>query len=151
MEDGTVTVSGDGGSVPLPARPIAVLAAHPCPCDAPTSQACTCAPGVRQRYLARPPRSLLDRVAIKHRLAPASPAELRRDLAAAESSRRVADRVQAARDRAARRLTDTPWRTTAEIPGPELRRRFPPPPQATAAFDAALSGGLPTVRGLDQV
>ncbi|TDB91191.1 ATP-binding protein [Actinomadura sp. KC216] len=151
LEDGTVTVSGAQGIVTFPARPIAVLAAHPCPCGAPDAQACTCPPGVRQRYLARLPRSLLDRVGIKVRLAPASPAELRRDLAAAESSRRVADRVQVARDRAARRLADTPWRTNAEIPGPELRRRFTPPAQATAILDAALTGGQLTPRGLDQV
>ncbi|RFS81485.1 ATP-binding protein [Actinomadura spongiicola] len=151
LEDGTVTVSGAEGIVTFPARPIAVLAAHPCPCGAPDSQACTCPPGIRQRYLARLPRSLLDRVGIKVRLTPASPTELRRDLAAAESSGRVADRVQAARDRAARRLADTPWRTNAEIPGPELRRRFTPPAQATAILDAALTGGQLTPRGLDQV
>ncbi|TDD29642.1 ATP-binding protein [Actinomadura sp. KC06] len=151
LEDGTVTVSGNGLIVTFPARTIAVLTARPCPCGARTAQACTCPPGVRERYLARLPRSLLDRVAIKNRLAPASPAELRRDLASVESSRHVADRVQAARDRAARRLAGTPWRTNAEIPGPELRRRFAPPKEATAVLDAALTGGRLTVRGLDQV
>ncbi|TDB89147.1 ATP-binding protein [Actinomadura sp. KC216] len=151
LEDGTVRVSGDCGIVAFPARPIAVLAAHPCPCGAPTSQACTCPSGVRQRYLARLPQSLLNRVAIKHRLAPASQADLRRDLAGVESSRRVADRVKAARDRAAHRLVDTSWRTNDEVPGPELRHRFTPPAQATAMLDAALSDGRLTPRGLDQV
>jgi magnesium chelatase family protein len=151
LEDGTVTISRGGLTATFPARPIAVLAAHPCPCGARTPHDCTCPPAVRQHYLARLPRRLLDRIPIKQRLIPATQAELRSDLASAESSQRVAERVHAARERVARRLANTPWRTNAEVPGPQLRRRFAPSQGAIDVLDAPLADGRLSARGLDQV
>ena len=55
---------------------------------------------------------------------PVSRRELLSDATFAESSATVAERVEAARCRAAARLRDTPWRLNAEVPGSELRRRF---------------------------
>lgn len=69
----------------------------------------------------------------------------------AETTEIVAARVREARERAAARLADTPWRTNAEVPGYELRTRWQL--AAGALNDAArqLERGLLTARGLDRV
>jgi magnesium chelatase family protein len=94
---------------------------------------------------------LLDRVDLKSRLKEVSRAELRYDLELAEPSEVVAQRVLTARDRTRKRLADTPWRTNAEIPGRELRRRFAPPLRALAKLDRSLADGRLSARGLDRV
>lgn len=125
----------------LPARFTLVLAANPCPCAAAKQIDCSCAPGIRRKYASRVSGPLLDRVDLKLELTPASRAELRYDLEFAESSKVVAERVLLARERTLRRLAGTPWRSNAEVPGPELRRRFTPPQEAMRAADDALQRG----------
>ena len=63
----------------------------------------------------------------------------------------VADRVAQARDRAASRLTSTPWRLNAEIPGAELRKSFPLRPGALAMLDRAMELGQVSARGADKI
>jgi Mg chelatase-like protein len=151
LEDGAVMISRSGASTRFPARFTLVLAANPCPCAAAKELDCRCPPAVRHRYLARISGPLLDRIDLKLQLQPATPAELRYDLEFAESSELVAERVLVARERTAKRLAATPWLTNAEIPGPELRRRFTPPPAAMAPVDGALRLGTLSARGLDRV
>ncbi|TNY36072.1 YifB family Mg chelatase-like AAA ATPase [Thermomonospora catenispora] len=151
LEEGEVTIARAGISTRFPARFTLVLAANPCPCAAAKAVDCTCTPAVRTRYLARISGPLLDRIDVKLRLHPATRAELRYDLELAERSEVVAERVLAARERAAKRLAGTPWRTNAEIPGPQLRRLFPPPPEALASLDRPLRTGELSARGLDRV
>ena len=78
-------------------------------------------------------------------------AELLSDRHFAESSPAVAARVAAARERAAARLHDTPWRLNAEIPGSELRRSFPPAPGSLAPLERAMDLGQISARGVDRV
>jgi len=151
LENGEVMISRSGASTRFPARFTLVLAANPCPCAAAKAVDCRCAPSVRHRYLSRITGPLLDRIDLKLELQPASPAELRYDLEFAESSEVVAERVLLARERAAKRLAATPWRTNAEIPGPELRRRFTPPQESMGPVDNALRLGTLSARGLDRV
>ena len=151
LEDGEVRISRTEGTARFPARFTLVLAANPCPCAAAKAINCSCAPHIRRRYLNRISGPLLDRIDLKLELSPASRAELRYDLEFAESSKVVAERVLLARERALRRLADTPWRTNSEIPGPELRRRFTPRPEAMRAADEALQNGSLSARGLDRV
>jgi magnesium chelatase family protein len=151
LEEGEVTIARSGATARFPARFTMLLAANPCPCAAPKQRDCGCAPSVRRRYLARISGPLLDRVDLKSQLKEVTRAELRYDLELAESSEVVAERVLAARDRTRHRLTDTPWRTNAEIPGRELRRRFAPSSRALAVLDRPLSDGRLTARGLDRV
>jgi magnesium chelatase family protein len=151
LEDGEVMISRSGASTRFPARFTLVLAANPCPCAAAKDVDCRCPPAVRHRYLARISGPLLDRIDLKLQLQPATPAELRYDMEFAESSELVAERVLVARERTAKRLADTPWLTNAEIPGPELRRRFTPPPAAMSPVDRALRFGTLSARGLDRV
>ncbi|GAB2833189.1 YifB family Mg chelatase-like AAA ATPase [Actinoallomurus bryophytorum] len=151
LEEGEVVIARSGATARFPARFTMLLAANPCPCAAPKVRDCSCAPSVRRRYLARLSGPLLDRVDLKSRLKEVTRAELRYDLELAESSEVVAERVLTARDRTRRRLADTPWRTNAEIPGRELRRRFAPPGQALATLDRPLADGRLSARGLDRV
>ncbi len=151
LEEGVVRISRTEGTATFPARFTLVLAANPCPCAAAKQIDCSCAPGVRRKYQSKISGPLLDRIDLKLELVPASRAELRYDLEFAESSQVVAERVQEARERTRKRLADTPWRSNAEIPGPELRRRFTPAPEAMRAADEALQNGTLSARGLDRV
>jgi magnesium chelatase family protein len=151
LEDGEVMISRSGASTRFPARFTLVLAANPCPCAAAKEVDCRCPPSVRHRYLSRLSGPLLDRIDLKLGLQPATPSELRYDLEFAESSQSVAERVLLARERTAKRLATTPWQTNAEIPGPELRRRFTPPPESMIPVDEALRLGTLSARGLDRV
>jgi magnesium chelatase family protein len=151
LEDGEVMISRSGAITRFPARFTLVMAANPCPCAAAKDVDCRCPPAVRHRYLSRISGPLLDRIDLKLELQPATPAELRYDLEFAESSQTVAERVLLARERTAKRLAATPWRTNAEIPGPELRRTFTPPPESMAPVDRALRLGSLSARGLDRV
>jgi magnesium chelatase family protein len=151
LEGGEVVIARSGATARFPARFTMVLAANPCPCAAPKARDCGCAPAVRRRYLARMSGPLLDRVDLKSRLREVTRAELRYDLQLAEPSDVVAERVRTARERTRRRLADTPWRTNAEIPGRELRRRFAPPNRALSTLDRPLADGRLSARGLDRV
>lgn len=153
MERGNITVARAAGSTTYPARFQLVLAANPCPCAPLTGLdvGCTCTPTVRRRYLGRLSGPLLDRVDLQVKLWPVSRADLLADVASVETSQVVAHRVAAARARAADHLRGTPWRTRAEIPGRELRDRFPPTPGARAAAEVALERGKLSARGIDRV
>ncbi|MFD0691263.1 YifB family Mg chelatase-like AAA ATPase [Actinomadura fibrosa] len=151
LEEGNVRISRAEMTANFPARFTLVLAANPCPCAAAKQMDCACAPGIRRKYTSQISGPLLDRIDLKLELAPASRAELRYDLEFAESSDVVAERVLLARERTLKRLADTPWRSNSEIPGPELRRRFTPNPEAMQAADEALQRGNLSARGLDRV
>ncbi|WP_433182905.1 YifB family Mg chelatase-like AAA ATPase [Actinoallomurus sp. CA-150999] len=151
LEVGEVVIARSGATARFPARFTLLLAANFCPCAAAKIRDCTCPPSTRQRYLARLSGPLLDRIDLKSELKEVSRADLRYDLHVAESSATVAERVLVARDRARERLADLPWRTNADVPGRELRRRFAPPHGALAALDQPLADGRLSARGLDRV
>jgi magnesium chelatase family protein len=153
LESGEVVIARSGLTARFPARFTLVLAANPCPCakTATSGEACTCAPLMRRRYLARLSGPLLDRVDVKVRLLPVGRAELLSDRQLAEPSAVVADRVREARLRAARRLDGTPWRLNAELPGSELRRTYRPASAALAPLERAMDLGQVSARGADRI
>ena len=71
--------------------------------------------------------------------------------ASSESSAVAARRVAAARERSATRLAGTPWRLNVEIPGPELRRAFPPAAGALKPLERAVELGRVSTRGADHI
>ena len=81
---------------------------------------------------------------------PVSRSELLSDRAFAEPSATVAARVAAARQRAADRLRDTPWRLNAEIPASELRHCYPPA-RALTPVERAMDLGQISARGVHRV
>lgn len=153
LESGHVVIARSAGVVRFPARFLMVLAANPCPCGR-FSQAddfCECPPSAIRRYQARLSGPLLDRVDLRVEVDRVTRAQLTQRGARGESTTTVADRVRAARERAAARLAGTPWRTNSEVPGRELRSRWH---AATGSMDEAernLERGVLTARGLDRV
>src|SRR5215469_8049316 len=153
LEAGEVIIARQATITRFPARFALVLASNPCPCakaDA-GGDGCECSPATRRRYLGRLSGPLMDRVDVKVQLAPVSRAEMLHGLGSAESSAVVAQRVLAARERAAKRLDGTPWRVNAEVPGAELRKSFPVPPRALQELDVAMEVGMVSARGVDKV
>jgi magnesium chelatase family protein len=153
LESGEVVIARSGLTARFPARFTLVLAANPCPCakGSGPKAACECTPAIRRRYLARLSGPLLDRVDVKVEFLPVSRSELLSDARFAEPSAAVAARVAAARDRAAQRLRDTPWRLNAEIPGSEISRRFRPGPGALRPLERAMDLGQISARGVHRV
>jgi magnesium chelatase family protein len=94
---------------------------------------------------------LMDRVDVRVMMQPPNYQQLRGCLEGSETTAVVAERVRRARERAARRLTGTPWRTNADVPGPQLRQRWPIPRQLLREPEALFEKGRLTARGLDRV
>ncbi|MFF3018825.1 YifB family Mg chelatase-like AAA ATPase [Streptomyces sp. NPDC057939] len=153
LEAGHVVIARAAGVVRLPARFLMVLAANPCPCGRHTAlgSGCECPPSLVRRYQARLSGPLLDRVDLRVRVEPVTRSDLLGGSGRGETSAVVADRVREARERAAARLTDTPWKLNSEVPGYELRTRWPAGPGALAAAERDMERGLLTARGLDRV
>ncbi|NUW46705.1 YifB family Mg chelatase-like AAA ATPase [Nonomuraea rhodomycinica] len=153
LESGQVTVSRSAGAVTFPARFMLVMAANPCPCAQPQDKgdSCTCTPTVRRRYLGRLSGPLIDRIDLKVTVARSSRRELMADRQFVESSKTVATRVIAARERAAARLSGTPWRTNAEIPSSALHADYRPSDEAMKQVSSCLDSGTLSARGLDRV
>ncbi|MET7381982.1 YifB family Mg chelatase-like AAA ATPase [Streptomyces sp. NPDC005526] len=153
LEAGHVVIARSAGVVRFPARFLMVLTANPCPCGrfSLRDSLCECPPSAIRRYQARISGPLLDRVDLRVEVDPVTRAELGRRGAAGESTATVADRVRTARERAAARLTGTPWRTNSEVPGRELRNRWHAAPGALDEAERNLERGVLTARGLDRV
>jgi magnesium chelatase family protein len=156
IESGEVVIARSNGTATFPARFLLVAAANPCPCGRSMSTVgvCTCSPRSRVAYLGRISGPLLDRIDLRVDVSPVGPAEL---LAAAvggqasESTARVAERVRAARQRAAARFEGTPWQLNAQVPARHLRTHWPMPAEALEGAEQALYSGVLTARGLDRV
>ncbi|WP_246139984.1 ATP-binding protein [Protaetiibacter larvae] len=154
LESGVITISRAAATASFPARFQLVLAANPCPCgNAGVRDAeCSCSPFARRRYLGRMSGPLLDRVDIQLDVPRVTAAQLRLSTQAPVTTSAAARaRVVEARDRAARRLADQPWRLNAHAPGGWLRRDGAPASGSTSALDRALERGALTMRGYDRV
>jgi magnesium chelatase family protein len=146
-------IARSAGVVRFPAKFLMVLAANPCPCGrfSRTDDLCECPPASIRRYQARLSGPLLDRVDLRVEIDRVARSELTQRGARGESTATVAARVRAARERAALRLTGTPWRTNSEIPGRELRSRWHAASGAMDEAERSLERGILTARGLDRV
>ncbi|WP_062641710.1 YifB family Mg chelatase-like AAA ATPase [Streptomyces maremycinicus] len=153
LEAGHVVIARSAGVVRFPARFLMVLAANPCPCGrfSQRDTLCECPPSAIRRYQARLSGPLLDRVDLRVEVDPVSRAQLAHRGPGGESTAIVADRVRAARERAAARLAGTPWRTNSEVPGRELRNRWHAAVGAMDEAERGLERGVLTARGLDRV
>ncbi|MEU0739486.1 YifB family Mg chelatase-like AAA ATPase [Streptomyces sp. NPDC006134] len=153
LEAGHVVIARSAGVVRFPAKFLMVLAANPCPCGrfSQTDTLCECPPSAVRRYQARLSGPLLDRVDLRVEVDRVTRTELAARGAPGESTATVAARVRAARERAGARLAGTPWRSNSEIPGHELRHRWPAAPGAMDEAERSLERGFLTARGLDRV
>ncbi|MGW6269918.1 YifB family Mg chelatase-like AAA ATPase [Streptomyces sp. NPDC055060] len=153
LESGHVVIARSAGVVRLPAKFLMVLAANPCPCGRHTllGDGCECPASAIRRYQGRLSGPLLDRVDLRVEVEPVTRSELAGHGTPGDSTQTVADRVRAARERAAARLAGTGWRTNSEVPGHALRTRWPAEPGALDAAELDLERGFLTARGLDRV
>ncbi|WP_329567961.1 YifB family Mg chelatase-like AAA ATPase [Kitasatospora sp. NBC_01266] len=153
LESGEVMIARSAGSLRLPANFLLCLAANPCPCGRHSrrGEGCDCTPTMVNRYQARLSGPLLDRVDLRVQVDPVTRTELLGRERSAERTQVVAERVRAARERAAARLAGTPWRTNAQVPGRELRTRWRPTDGSLAEAEREMERGLLTARGLDRV
>ncbi|MEV1024067.1 YifB family Mg chelatase-like AAA ATPase [Streptomyces sp. NPDC050264] len=153
LEAGHVVIARSAGVVRLPARFLLALAANPCPCGQYRALGgeCDCPPAAVRRYQSRLSGPLLDRVDLRVEVDAVTRNELAGHGPRGESTQVVADRVRAARERAAARLAETPWRTNSEVPGHALRTRWPAAPGALDEAELDLERGFLTARGLDRV
>jgi magnesium chelatase family protein len=153
LESGYVLVARANGMMRMPAGFLLVLAANPCPCGRHGSLGgeCECRPSTVRRYRARLSGPLLDRVDLRVGVQPVSRSELLAFRGGAETTETVAARVLLARERAAARYRDTPWTTNSQVPGHELRTRWPVTPGALGRAEEDMERGLLTARGLDRV
>jgi magnesium chelatase family protein len=127
LESGVVTIARSGFQTIMPARFQLVLASNPCPCGKfiGTGAQCSCSSQVRRRYFSRLSGPLLDRIDLRVTLERPSLAELDPSSGELEGTQAVADRVAQARERAANRFRDEPWKINSQVPGPMLRRKYP--------------------------
>jgi magnesium chelatase family protein len=155
LESGVIEIARASGAAQFPARFTLVLAANPCPCGksgTPRGDAiCTCQPRMRLAYRQRLSGPLLDRVDVRVRLEPPTRLSLSADAADSESTSVVAARVAQARAAATKRLAATPWRTMADVPGPQLRARWDLPRAVKRASDDQFELGHLSARGVDRV
>ena len=156
IESREVVIARSAGVATFPADFLLVAAANPCPCGLAMSAhgACTCSSRSRSAYLGRISGPLLDRIDLRVDVSPVGSAELLSAAVgglASESTAQVADRVRQARERAGRRLADTPWRLNAQVPARFLRAHWPLGSNSLEGAEQALESGVLTARGLDRV
>ncbi|NLU75085.1 ATP-binding protein [Streptomyces sp. HNM0575] len=153
LESGHVVVARASGMMRMPARFLLVLAANPCPCGrhGMTGGGCECRPASVRRYRARLSGPLMDRVDLRVQVKPLSRSELAGLHGKAENTAAVAERVRAARERASARYVGTPWSANSDVPGHELRTRWPAEPGALSRAEEDMEHGLLTARGMDRV
>lgn len=152
LEDGEITVTRSAATAVFPARFLLMLARNPCPCgyyDV-AGHECECKPEAVRRYRQRISGPVRDRIDVRVNVQPPSMADLD-SLHEAVPTKVVAGEVAEARERQARRLRDTPWRTNGEVPGPYLRKQLPVPPPVLAPAIKELRAGALSIRGVDRV
>jgi magnesium chelatase family protein len=122
LEDGVVTVSRAQGSLTFPAEFLLVAAQNPCPCGylSDPDKRCICTPIQIMRYQKKISGPLLDRIDI-HIEVPRLKYEKLADVKIAEESRKVKERVQAARNVQAERFKGLKTKANSEISAREIK------------------------------
>ena len=123
MEDKVVTISRASGSLSFPANFQLVAAMNPCKCGwyGDPVKPCTCTPAQISAYQKKISGPLLDRIDIHLEVTRVNFDKLS-DARAGESSAAIRARVQAARDRQARRFAGTTLACNADMSVGDVRR-----------------------------
>ena len=152
LESGEISIRRAEGAARFPARFQLLLAANPCPCGFGYGKGrdCSCTPARKRQYKERLSGPVRDRIDIVHEVLPVSRAEMRQQVGAAGSSLAVAQRVEEARARARTRFAGLPWRTNADVPGFEFRRRCALAADVMRPIEDLVAYGKLTQRGADR-
>lgn len=153
LEKGEVRLTRARREVVYPADFQLVMAANPCRCGVDNAAKCTCSSADRARYLRNISGPLRDRVDIFLTTSSVGAVVTPSDAEVNESSATIAQRVLAARDRAAYRWARAGLSTStnARVPGAVLRRDFPANKEGMSVISKKLADGQLTQRGVDRV
>jgi magnesium chelatase family protein len=150
IEDGHVSVVRSQRALHFPTRFMLVAATNPCPCGfAGSERPCKCGELELARHRRRLSGPLLDRIDLLVTVARPRAADLTRPPLA--SSAVVRERVLAARERQAHRLTGRGVRCNGQLDAATLRDCVPVSAQARTALDRAYDRGGLSARGYDRV
>jgi magnesium chelatase family protein len=151
LENGDITIARAEELVTLPARGIVVLACNPCPCGLyglpGRTHLCECRETTRRDYRRRMSGPVIDRIDITRHLSVLAGGVGPDPFEQRESSADVRLRVEAARERQARRYADAGWRLNGQAPGAALRERWPLPPAGQQLVEGEVVAGRLTRRG----
>lgn len=149
LEGGSIVIQRAAATAHYPARFQVVLAANPCPCGNAIGKGdlCVCTSLQQRRYFSRLSGPLLDRIDVQVEVLPTL---VTGRSATQETRATVKARVQNARDRATRRLLDTPWHTNAAVAGAWLRDLTGRAHPVMKELDRATDTGALTLRGADR-
>ncbi|HYA35142.1 MAG TPA: YifB family Mg chelatase-like AAA ATPase [Candidatus Binataceae bacterium] len=122
LEDARITISRVMGTITFPASLMLVAAMNPCPCGfyGDATHECTCSPIGIQRYRSRISGPLLDRIDL-HVEVPAVRYKELADKSRGESSERIRERVNQAREIQLRRFTGKSFYCNAQMGSRELQ------------------------------
>lgn len=153
LESGQVVVSRAAQTATFPARFQLVMAANPCPCGHAGSvmQRCECSAAMRRRYSDRLSGPIRDRIDIHRTLVEPSRREVAQALGSRPTMTELVARVAEARVRQRRRLTGTPWRVNAGVPGVELRKQWPAEEAGVRLLEGQVRSHKVTPRSADRV
>ena len=118
MEDGVVTISRARAALTFPARFLLVAAQNPCPCGffGSPDRVCTCSHAEITRYRKRVSGPLIDRIDLHIEVPRVRTGRLfDKEFRRAEESKKIRERVQAARERQLKRFKGTSLKSNAEI------------------------------------
>ncbi|MBI2436572.1 MAG: YifB family Mg chelatase-like AAA ATPase [Candidatus Magasanikbacteria bacterium] len=122
LEDGIVTISRAQGTISFPAHFTLVASQNPCPCGyaSDPDRACSCSPMQVDRYQKKISGPLLDRIDL-HVEVPRVEFDKLAQSELAESSAKIRERVELARDRQAHRLRGTAYSSNSEMKNKEIK------------------------------
>jgi magnesium chelatase family protein len=152
MEDKVVTISRARASHSFPANFMLVAAMNPCPCGyfGDPVRRCTCSPSTVTRYQKRISGPLLDRIDI-HVEVPRVDFEKLTDNRIGESSMRIRERVQVARQRQRDRFADLDLTSNADMGPGEVRLFCPMDDAGRSLVRQAMSQLLLSARAFHRV
>lgn len=149
MEDGRIVIVRGQRAALYPARFMLVAATNPCPCGYAGTDRCRCSEPEVTRHRRRLSGPLIDRLDL---LVPVDrPTGEELEAGPSEASAPVRGRVEAARERQARRLAGTGALCNAHMRAGLLRLHGDPDPGARRALAGAYERGLLTARGHHRV
>ena len=151
LEDGIVTVSRVAGSVSFPSLFMLVCAMNPCKCGwyGHPSGRCKCSEAEVHRYHSRISGPLLDRIDLIVEVPALDYEELKRRTPA-ESSAKIRERVNAAREKQRQRFSDRAM-CNARMQGRELRSFCAPDEEGDALLRAAFDTMQLSARSYDRI
>ncbi len=152
LEEGTVTIARAAGTFTYPARFQLVGSMNPCPCGyrGTRSAECRCDEAMVAKYVSKLSGPLLDRIDLQIEIARVPFDDMVR-YDGAEPSKRIRERVLAARGRQRTRFARTPFACNADIPGNAMRRYCPLDEPAMRLLAHASAKRQFSARALDRI